>query len=140
MNKLLSALTLIVVPLVLSACSAESPIAQTAEAAPPVIATKPSVGQIYGRWATNPAFCSAGLNNRTIVIGESKLESPDRTCTMTTPEPNGEGWLVTLDCTETNGGANATERVRFVPSADKLELNFVDRTERNDERLARCPG
>ncbi len=140
MNKLLSVVTLIVSPLVLSACGSESPIAQTAEAAPPVVATEPSVNQIYGRWATNPAFCSSGLNNRTIVIGESKLESPDRTCAMTTPEPNGEGWLVTLECTGANGGDSATERVRFVPATDKLELNFVDRAERNDERLTRCPG
>ncbi|MDF1600447.1 hypothetical protein PZ895_11825 [Mesorhizobium sp. YIM 152430] len=71
-----------------------------------------------------------------ITIGEAQLTSRNYSCAMTTPEVNGEGWLVTLECTGEN---DVTERVRFVPDEEKLKLNYIDRTERNDERLVRCP-
>ena len=139
MIKTSTVVALIACPLVLSACGAEGPIAQTAEASPPVIATQPGVGHIYGRWALDPAFCTADGGSRAITIGEGRVEAPDHSCTMTTPEVNGEGWLVTLEC---SGGSEGpvTERVRFVPMEEKLELNYIDRAERNDEQLTRCTG
>lgn len=139
MNRSLPAFTLIAAAIALSACGSEAPIAQTAEAAAPVVETQPGVGHIYGRWAQDPAFCSADGASRVITIGEQKLESRNYACNMTTPEVNGEGWLVTLECTGSNGADDVTERVRFVPKEEKLVLNYIDRTERNDERLVRCP-
>lgn len=136
MNRSLSAAALFACPILLYGCGAEAPIAQTAEAAPPVVETQPGVSQIYGRWAANAGSCASGA----ITIGDGKLETPERTCIVTPPERNGEGWLATLECSGRNGGENTGERVRFVPSGDRLELNFVDRAERNDEHLARCPG
>lgn len=139
MNRSLPALALIAAAIALAGCGSEAPIAQTAEAAAPVVETQPGVGHIYGRWALDPAFCSADGASRVITIGEQKLQSRNYACNMTTPEVNGEGWLVTLECTGSNGADDVTERVRFVPKEEKLELNYIDRTERNDERLVRCP-
>jgi predicted small lipoprotein YifL len=139
MNRTLPSLALIACTAALAGCGSEAPIAQTAEAAAPVVQTQPGVGHIYGRWALDPAFCSADGASRVITIGEQKLDSRNYACTMTTPEVNGEGWLVTLECTGSNGAEDVTERVRFVPNEEKLELNYIDRTERNDERLVRCP-
>jgi hypothetical protein len=138
MNRSLPALLLIACAAALSGCGSEAPIAETAEAAAPVVETKPGVGHIYGRWALDPAFCSADGASRVITIGEARLESRNHSCAMTTPEVNGEGWLVTLECTGVNGADDVTERVRFVPDEEKLKLNYIDRTERNDERLVRC--
>lgn len=122
----------------LAACGAEAPIAETAEAAAPVVTSQPGVSHIYGRWATDPGFCAMDGGNRAITIGDGQLESQNYRCTMTTPTVNGEGWLVTLECKGTSGAEDVTERVRFVPDEDKLKLNYIDRTERNDERLTRC--
>lgn len=139
MNRTLPALVLIASGVLVAGCGSEAPIAQTAEAAAPVVETKPGVGHIYGRWALDPAFCSADGASRVITIGEAQLTSRNYSCAMTTPEVNGEGWLVTLECTGANGADDVTERVRFVPDEEKLKLNYIDRTERNDERLVRCP-
>lgn len=123
----------------LAACGSERPIAQTAEAAAPVIESSPGVSFIYGRWALDPASCSIDSTARFLTIGEGRLEAQNYTCTMTTPEVNGEGWLVTLECAGASPGVNVVERVRFVPDQGALVLNYIDRTQNNDQRLARCP-
>lgn len=139
MRKVLSALALFACPLILSACGEDSPIARTAEAAPPVVQTEPDVSNIYGRWARSAAFCNAPGDDRTTTIADGRLATGDRTCTMAAPERNGEGWLATLECSGTESEP-ATERVRFVPAQDALELKFIDRIDNNDERLSRCEG
>ncbi len=123
----------------LAACGSERPIAQTAEAAAPVIESSPGVSSIYGRWASDPAFCSTDGTARFLIIGDGRLETRNHACTMTTPQVNGEGWLVTLECTGATSGDKVVERVRFVPDQGALVLSYIDRTQNNDERLARCP-
>jgi hypothetical protein len=121
--------------MLLTACGDEGPIAETADASPPVVETEPGVGEIYGRWAAEAEWCMNAPDN-TILIRDGRFEGKENSCEMSQPERNGEGWLVNLDCR--TAGMETDERVRLTPQGEELRITYIDRQDANEVHLQRC--
>lgn len=122
--------------------AAETP-ATPAEPTPPAVPEpmpteeSPFTAAVAGRWAADPAWCTAEEGEGSAIeISEELFEGRENVCAIEELTEDGTAWVAALSCR--SEGGTSREKIRMEPSGDTMTLTYLDRGVEG-VKLNRCP-